>query len=116
MSSSPQTPVATAPDAPPVPTITRVRGALGVVAGALLALACATALVFMLQDRMTSTGADKPDGLLVVQAGYAMLYGVVIAMAGVQMFRKGGISKGFGLVLFAMTIVFVSLGWLWQMF
>lgn len=116
MTALPQSPIATPADSPPVPRITRVRGALGAMVGALIAVACATGFVFMLQDGMASTEADKPGPLLVVQTGYFMLFGVMCMIGGVQMFRKGSIAKPFGLALFAMTIVFVNLGWLWDLF
>jgi hypothetical protein len=114
MNSIPQTPSATPADAPPISAKTRVRAVMGMMVGAFFTVGGAIALVY-LQGGMTSEAAE-PDGLLVVRIGYLMLYGVVIVISGVQMFRNGGISKPFGLVLFAMMIVFVNLPWLWKMF
>jgi hypothetical protein len=106
MNPTPQTPSATQADA-----VTRVQGVMGVTLGALIAVFCAKVLV----DQLTSTGTAKADGLSVVQAGWLMLVGMVIAIGGVQMFRKGS-SRPFGLVLIAMMIGFASLSWVWKMF
>lgn len=114
MNPIPQTSSATQADASPISAKTRLRGVGGMLVGTLLAVACAIALVY-LQGGMT-TGTAERDGLLVAQTGYLMLFGVMFVIAGAQKFRKGGISKPFGLALFAMMVGFVNLPWLWKMF